>query len=152
MAEQKCTIFAKKADYKTAALTIKQYAGDKANFDGAEGLWEKAEARSKSGKLTIFTKVREKPGDEFSGMILGLANYARNSEAKQATEEVKEKVEGFIFAVNIALGVIAEPEFTQTDERLDIVFGLAEKLNGLIYNGDMLLDYNGARVIEFTQL
>ena len=146
MAEQKCTIFASTPNYELVGSTVAKTAAG-AQVSVGNKIGDKITVRSKTGALVINTQQKQFNGDEFSAMILGMYNLAEDS---QDGEEKIEKTQEFILNCKFALGIIANPAFSQTDERLDIVFNLAEKLNGLIFNGRRLLNYQGETVMQFS--
>jgi len=54
----------------------------------------------------------------------------------------------FILSCETAIGIVAEPEFKEDDERLDAIFAIAELMDGYIFNGSEMLDKNGEIVLS----
>jgi hypothetical protein len=48
----------------------------------------------------------------------------------------------------MAIGIVADPGFTKTDGRLDMVFAVAEHLDAMIFNGSGMIDKNGAMILD----
>jgi hypothetical protein len=48
------------------------------------------------------------------------------------------------------IGVVADPEFSENDSRLDILWHIAECMDALIFNGDAILDSQGQRILDHT--
>ncbi len=89
---------------------------------------------------------RDKPGDEFSKLILGTLTFFRNVETTAL--ENKQKVMKLISATRWAIGVVAEPGFVDEAGHFDCIFGIAERLEGLIFNGWGMVDANGLMVLD----
>ena len=45
------------------------------------------------------------------------------------------------------IGVVAEPEFLESDPRLDCLWKIAEKLDAVIFNGQAMLNLEGENII-----
>lgn len=98
------------------------------------------------GSLRVSLKKQVEAGDDFSGMILGTWNLFRDVETKH--ENRQNDLLNRILSANSAIGIAAHPEFTETDKRLDFVFGLAEMFDGIIFNGSEMLDKQGRLILD----
>jgi hypothetical protein len=78
-------------------------------------------------------------------MILGAHNYFRQIETENAGTQ--KNLADFILGCQSAVGIVAEPEFSGEDERLDIVFEIAERLDGVIFNGADMIDKKGRLIL-----
>lgn len=79
-------------------------------------------------------------------MILGTWNFFDNIETKY--EKQQKELVNRILSRNSAVGVLADPEFTKTDKRLDFVFSLAELFDGVIFNGSEMIDKKGRLILD----
>lgn len=98
------------------------------------------------GSLRVSLKKQVEAGDDFSGMILGTWNFFRDIETKH--ESLQKDLLNRILFSNTAIGIAANPEFTETDKRLDFVFGLAEQFDGIIFNGSEMIDKKGRLILD----
>lgn len=96
--------------------------------------------------MTLNRKVRLKPGDSFSKMVLGLHNYFRqvNTSAEAIKREVLDRVSG----MELAIGVVAEPEFVEEAGHFDYIFGIAAAVDGIIWNGEGVLNADGQLLLD----
>ncbi len=86
------------------------------------------------------------PGSEFSKIILGAHNYFRN--ANSDTYPEKSRVLSVLEQYDMMLGVTAHPGLSSTDERRACVLGLANALDGLIFDGYAMLDDTGTIILS----
>jgi hypothetical protein len=98
--------------------------------------------------LRISLKRRIEQGDSFSKMIGGTWNFFRMIETEH--EAQKEELTHRILECKTAIGIRAEPEFTLTDKRLDFVFELMEMFDGIIFNGEAMLDKEGKVILDYA--
>jgi hypothetical protein len=136
-----CTVYSK-ANYEVVLNYIN-------NTELQEVTGESLKTFSKifaEGSLRISINKREFAGDSFSGMILGTWNLFENIEAKNTV--VQKELTAKILDSEVALGIVAEPDFTETDKRLDVIFDLAERFEGIIFNGAEMLDKKGRVILD----
>ena len=60
----------------------------------------------------------------------------------------KPKLLDSILACQWLVGVVADPEFSEEDERLDIIFAVVELLNWLIFNGSEMISSDGKPILS----
>lgn len=136
-----CTVYSK-ANYEVVLNYI-------SNTEVKEVVNESLRTFSKTffeGNLKISINKRKSAGDSFSGMILGTWNLFENIETKNTA--IQKELTSKILDSEVALGIVAEPDFTETDERLDVIFDLAEKFEGIIFNGAEMLDKKGRVILD----
>lgn len=83
------------------------------------------------------------PGREFNRTIVGAGNFFRNVRAKK---EIRQRVLDHIYATTTILGCVAEPAFSKAHHAF--VFGLARAMNGLVFDGQGMLDGHGMLVLD----
>jgi hypothetical protein len=80
------------------------------------------------------------------GWFLGAHNYFRIIKTAQVAEQ--KRLLHIIARVEWAIGVIAEPEYTETDTRLDLVFDIAAHLDAVIFNGSGMIGKDGLMILD----
>ena len=148
LTERKCAIF---CNIKSEEEVLKALSDWKAN--GAE----MAHQRREDGTLVVriwendsefeaYVCSRRKPGDKVSKTLLGAYNYFRKIE----TNEVENKHYALktISRSNTSIGVVAKPEFVEGSKHYEYILSLALRFDGLIFNGDGLVNEHGELVIN----
>jgi hypothetical protein len=138
---QNCTIYSNK-EFKEAV----EFLQNSQSLDVSDSGILSFEKTYLEGNLKISIKRRKRPGDEFSKMILGTWAFFEDIETRyrQLQEDLLKSISSGTFAI----GIVATPEFTETDERLDFIFEIAENFDGLIFNGFEMLDKKGRTVLD----
>jgi hypothetical protein len=95
--------------------------------------------------LRLSTMEQIEPGDEFSRMVLGLANWCRQS---AGTASDKKRCHDLALAATVAVGVVATPEIQPEDVRGDFVFDLAASLRAVVFTGSSMLDSDGTLLLD----
>lgn len=116
------------------------------DVEGSEEAWERVTLRFTSGTMVLTSLVRQVPGDKFSTLVLSMYNFFRTIDTD--AERNKKYVLGRIENVAMMIGVVAEPEFSDTDARLDCLWSLAEQVDAVIFNGDSMLNLAGERIMS----
>ena len=140
-----CTIFGKTPDYAGVLSRVRRVSAVPVGVIGEEGHWRKLVLRGSHATLTLNSMQREKPGDDFSKLILSTHNFLSKVEAAAPTREAVLKA---ISSCAIAVGVVAEPALDERDGHMACVLDVAGILNGMIFNGSAMLDANGALLLE----
>lgn len=97
------------------------------------------------GSLRLTQKAFREPGDEFCRMMLGIRAFIARFESADAVS--KQMVLDHLDHSDLAIGVVAEPAF-DADERYNaVVFAIAKALDGVIFNGQEMLDANGVTLL-----
>lgn len=140
-----CTILTTKIDLKAIADILRD---TKATFgiDGDFDKWDTIKLKFDQSELRFKKSVRERPGDKFSKMILGMHNYFRNVDTKASNN--KEHILQNVGETKLAIGVVADPEFSEEDGHFDFIFAVAEKIDGMIFNGEAMLDPKGDMILS----
>jgi hypothetical protein len=93
-----------------------------------------------------MTKTR--PGDPFSKIILGAANFFRRIKTEAVANQ--NYLKDSIFKTTLLIGVVAEPELTEETGDFDLIFAVAESCDGLIFNGSGMVDASGDLILDDT--
>lgn len=67
-----------------------------------------------------------------------------------ALEGTKATILAVIGKVAMMIGVVADPEFSESDRRLDLLWDIVESTGALVFNGDAILDSQGNRVLDHS--
>lgn len=144
--KQSCTIYSRIESYQNITSIWEALSDNNSEVSLRENESGGVILKTISGRLELSLKKYEQSGDDFSHLILGTHNYFNQVETKY--EKAKNNLLNSISQSKIAIGVGAEPSFTETDERLDIVFGIAEMLDGVIFNGSEMIDKDGQLILD----
>jgi hypothetical protein len=98
--------------------------------------------------LRVSLKKGYERGDSFSHLILGTCNFFDNIETEHEIQ--KKELTNRILECKTAIGIRADPEFTLTDKRLDFVFEIMEMFDGIIFNGEAMLDKEGKVILDYV--
>lgn len=118
------------------------------DFDvvGARNKWERLTLCFAAGTMELTSLVRTAPGDKFSKLVLSMHNFFRTVDTD--AEPNKKYVLGRVDSVQMMIGVVADPEFSETDVRLGCILKLAEQLDAVIFNGDAMLTFEVERIMS----
>lgn len=146
-----CTLMCAKSDPALAFSTLSKFvtAGrDALTVEGKPEDWRKMTV-VRDGATIVVNSLKPQAGSrEFSRLIMGMHSYFRKIATPAAA--VKEDVLKRVSQCRYALGVVAEPEFVDDANHFDYIFGLAEALDALIWNGSGVIDIGGRIVLEST--
>jgi hypothetical protein len=143
---QYLTIFSRTIDHRGVFTLAQSFSDEQRDVVGGKERWDSIVVRAPEGGITINSMQRERPGDEFSRMILGAGNYFRD--IRTTSVAAQQRLLELISELEWAIGVVAEPEYTETDTRLDLVFEIARHLNAVIFNGSGMIDKDGLMILE----
>lgn len=145
---QNCTILCPTDDPRQVVKFVCELAQAGATIDilGDDSNWSKIEIRTSDSTLTLSRQVRLEPGDAFSKMVLGMHNYfwQVNTSAVAIKQEVLDRIEH----VALAIGVVAEPEFNESDGHYDYLFGIAKTLEAVIWTGSGVINAEGKMILD----
>lgn len=142
----KCTIFSPKLDFVGVIGFLKKHAAGQLEIKGSETVWEQIILRHGGSKLILNNLFRKEPGDSFSKLILGTHNFFHNINTFAFTQ--KEFVLRQVGNCQMALGMVGEPEFEEEAGHFDLIFGLADELDGMIFNGAEMLNSQGKTILS----
>ena len=104
------------------------------------------EADYKEGNLQISIKKEIERGDSFSKLILGTWNFLRNIATNY--DEHKKKLIDRISECETAIGIVADSDFTETDERATFIYKLMEMFDGVMFDGQGMIDEKGRVILD----
>lgn len=84
--------------------------------------------------------------DDFSKLTLGTATFFRS--IKTSALANKAYVEDFVSRTELAIGVSAPGGFSEDHRHFDCIFGAAQALEGIIFNGDAMLNDEGELILD----
>jgi hypothetical protein len=105
------------------------------------------EVNYKEGNLQISIRKEIERGDSFSKMILGTWNFLRMIETEH--EKVKDELIDFVLECETAIGIVADSDFTETDERATFIYKLMEMFDGLMFDGQGMVDKKGKIILDY---
>jgi hypothetical protein len=140
-----CTLVCGQQDYAAALNALHETTSSEIEVAGDETLWTRVQVTFPTSTLTFTSMVRDKPGDQFSRLVLGMHNFFRRIDTQG--KEQKELVLAKIANSEMFIGVVAEPEFSDLEGHFTCLFALARKLNALIFTGQAMQDADGCRLL-----
>lgn len=146
MKENQYTILSKKKDFQSVLNYVeKNFDLSSFQVDKENSKWSSIFLKDRINGLEIklVSKVRKRPMDDFSKLILGLFNYINKTDAED--EFLKKKLLKFISEVNLVIGVTVS--FSK-DVNLNHIYKLTEILEGMIFNGSEIINSRGERALE----
>jgi hypothetical protein len=99
------------------------------------------------GNLQVSVKKRIEQGDDFSQMIGGTWNFFRMIETEH--EKVKDELIDFVLDCETAIGIVADSDFTETDERATFIYKLMEIFDGIMFDGQGMVDKKGKVILDY---
>ena len=143
MAEN-CTIYCKNKNLAEVARLVRgHFPSSVANPANDE--WESMVAHGTDGSIRISAKWLHERGDEFCRLLLSTGAYidglVSNTPAK------RKEVMSHVIASQVVFGVVVEPEFDSDERYNEVVFSIANELDGIIFNGHEMLDANGETLV-----
>lgn len=133
---QSCTIYCKVLNLQKIAQLLQAIfplstatTGDSMTVHGREGA------------LRLTQKVFRQRGDEFCRLLLSTCAFVEG--ISNADAVVKKRLASHVESCELVLGVVAEPRFDADERYQAIVFAIAQALDGVVFNGQEILDANG---------
>jgi hypothetical protein len=140
------TIFGKDPDFPGILTTLCENSQLPVKVSGPAANWTSAAIEDSSHTLTFRPMLKVQPGDQFSQIILGAANFFRRIKTDAVANQ--KYIKTFVFETKILIGVIAEPELLESAGHFDLIFKVAERCNGLIFNGSSMVDPSGNLILD----
>jgi hypothetical protein len=146
-----CTVFGKVDlpdvdDCLRAALT----PDVEATFTGSRARWSRITLRHPDAALTLTKIVYRGPGfagekGEFNRVKMGALNFFRRIPVE--SEEKRHALQ-HLQGLELVIGCVAEPEFRKELGLYDLVFCLADACDGVIFDGEALIDSKGVVALD----
>jgi hypothetical protein len=99
-----------------------------------------------NGKLKVSLKKQVERGDKFSFMVLGVCNFFENIETKFKNQ--KQTIINQLLDCETAIGIVADSNFTETDERATFIYNLMQMFDGIMFDGQGMTDKNGKIILD----
>lgn len=142
-----CTIYSPTIDYEKVVQVVEtNFSQATMNLTGDKANWNTIRIDDQRWEFVITSMQREKPGDEFSKLILGTLTLFRD--VSTVALENKQKVIDGVTETEWLLGIVAEPDFDESVGHLDCIFEITELLNGMIFNGLGMIDAEGKLILD----
>jgi hypothetical protein len=140
-----CTLICP-SDDRVAALDAIETHRKATRISGSRSKWTSARFKSPGGTLTFNCLLRVKPGDEFSGLVLGFHNHFNQISTKAKAN--KQFVLDRILDAGMMIGVVGDPEFIEADGHFDTIWSASEKLDALVFTGSAMLNGKGETLLD----
>jgi hypothetical protein len=131
--------------YRNVLNAVRSCHDVQLTVEGNDETWDRLVLHFPTGTMVLTSMVRHAPGDKFSKLVLSMHNFFRTVETSAMSNKnvVLSRVEN----AKMMIGVIAEPEFSESDLRPDCLWRIAEQLDAVIFNGQAMLNLNGERIM-----
>jgi hypothetical protein len=116
------------------------------DLEGSEPEWQRITLHFPEGSMTLTSLIRHEPGDKFSKLVLSMHNFFQTVDTHE--EANKREVLRRVETAQMMIGVVTDPELSETDARLDCLWRLAEAVDGVLFNGDAMLNLQGERILS----
>ena len=144
-----CTIYGSKVDYLAVYNIVRGMSSAPVEVTGDVHDWQKLQVSCGSTITLDSMRRQEKPEfNEFSKLILGTYAFFQHIKGPPEVIERRGRVLGAISNCQFALGVVAFPEFSETDKHFEIILAITAALDGLIFNGSGMVDQKGLLVLD----
>jgi hypothetical protein len=142
-----CTLYCASNDLNEVECIALRLFPD-ASFRSSREDWSAIQLEDRGCTLQLTVKQYRHGGDDFSNLVLSTYFFVDNIQG--INDDVKRHVLSCIERCELAIGVVATPSFGSNERFGDIVFEIATKVRGLIFNGYQVLDSEGRVLVERT--
>jgi len=97
------------------------------------------------GSLRLTQKIFRERGDDFCRLLLSTCAFVEGM--SDADTAVKKRLASHIESCDLVLGVVAQPDFDADKRYHSVVFAIAKALDGVIFNGQEIIDANGLKLL-----
>lgn len=143
-----CTIFSPKIDFAAAAKSVNNsFTNQKVSIVGEPDYWSQIFIQGNESNLAMGAMTINNSGEEFTNMVLDL--HSLFSKVQTDATDIQQKLLTLIQAFQMAIAVVAKPEFNDNDNHTQGLFNVAKSVNGLVFvGGGALVDYNGKIILD----
>lgn len=135
MAES-CTIYCKLMNLDEIARLLHSHFP---SFSSTAG--DSMTVHGSAGSLRLTKRIFRERGDDFCRLLL--STYAFVERMPNADAVVTKRLASHVESSELVLGVVAEPAFDADERYHSVMFAIAKALDGVIFNGQEMLDANG---------
>ena len=145
-----CTIYCKDKQPRKVAEVVRALFPD-CSLEGTDDDWTRMTARGKKGELRLTALVYHENGDEFSRRQGEMACTAESGASMVALNEgERENIVAFLYDTELLLGVVADPEFDADPRFEKVIFEIAFRCDGLVFNGMELFNALGEVIMHMN--
>jgi hypothetical protein len=145
---QNCTILCPTDEPERIVEVVRELIGSRGQVtvDGEDKDWSSITVQDDGASLTLNRLVFEAPGDKFSRMQRGMWAYFDEVETSHTSlkSDLQERIDGLA----LGIGVVAEPSFVEDSGHFECIFGLADALGAVIWNGSGIIDARGNLILD----
>ncbi len=98
------------------------------------------------GSLRLTPRIFREWGDEFCRLLLSTCALVEGMPDADAI--VIKRLASHIESCELVLGVVAKPAFDADERYHAVVFAIAKALHGIVFNGQEMLDADGATLVS----
>jgi len=98
-----------------------------------------------TGSLRLTQKTFRERGDDFCRLLLSTCAFVEDM--SNADASVKKLLTSHAESCELIVGVVAEPAFDADERYHTVVFAIAKALDGVVFNGEEMLDANGVTLL-----
>jgi len=140
-----CTLFVPALDYAGLLEAVRMTATH-VDVVGPETQWSQVVVHGQRSTLYINALPYQTPGDAYTQVYHGMYGYFSNVRTQAVVNQ--QRVLAHLQACRAAVGFVASPGFEEEDGHYHCVFQAARRLNGLVFNGNGMLDPWGRAVLN----
>ena len=142
------TLICNRALYTEAFEVITRTVSGDITLEGRDDSWKRIMITSPHSRITFTSMARQRPGDEFSKLILSLRTFAR--EIRTPLVDSQKRLLERILGAKLLIGVVTEPDLSDEDGHLECLGELCSHLDAIIFNGDGFLNADGDLILDYT--
>jgi cell wall assembly regulator SMI1 len=147
-----CTIFCPVQKHDATLACVKAVApARKPSVRGGAAAWKAITLKDATGVL-VLTRTRFVRGGfkgapgAFNRVIVGASTFFRHVRVRP--KQIREEVLRRISETNMLIGCVATPAFSADLGHYDVVFAIARATNGMIFDGQGMLDASGTLILD----
>ena len=133
---ESCTIYCKLLNLNEIAQLLHSHFPSSSAIAG-----DSMTVHGSAGSLRLTKKIFRERGDDFCRLLLSSCAFVEGMSNADAV--VKKRLASHVESCELVLGVVAESGFDVDERYHSVVFAIAKALDGVIFNGQEMLDANG---------
>lgn len=119
--------------------------GDKDHWQSIE-VTSPADASPPEARIVFNSLEFTEPDDEFSRLVRSMGNYFRRTKTQHT--EVQKALVKRVYETKWFVGIVAEPSISREFGHENCIFGTAEDLDAMIFDGSEMLDAFGNTILN----
>jgi hypothetical protein len=151
--DRACTIYCLKRNDVVVECLKNHLATLDLRVEKSRGAWRRITLRHADATLTLNKTRFVRPGFKgpdgaFNRVVMGTSNFFRTVRVHRV--ETRQSLLKAISETDMLIGCVAEPAFSAELGHYKLVFRIARAMNGLIFDGQGMLDAEGKLVLDKT--